>query len=294
MERRPDAGVLLGIESARGDQRSDRRTDVLRGGAAQHKQTFINIFNEPDVNGNSNRGGEIRLLIGGQYDNTNPLGGLVNAVNSANKSGISPLCAADGFCVAPYFDSPTDSTLTTACASIYPTQSDSVAYGTSYPWTVAQWCDVLRHYVKYGFDNNGGTGYLQYCVKGIASYSATTAGQSAAFVPQLVGYESCLETLAPLVAGSSGYLQHIATHDIYYNPDYYDVETAFLQACQFGGMNWQCHYVYLASRQEGANQYKVLDYGLYAWANQTPAMGTGETEVERTHSISLPAAMPRT
>ena len=118
-------GTLIGTEY--GSALNRRQFYCLR--AAQHKATFVSIFSEPDVNGNTNRMGEVKLVIGAQFGGGTNMEGLVTAANQVNTivqtynagspSTPLPYCTADAFAIAPYFDTPSDSTLAAACSSIY-------------------------------------------------------------------------------------------------------------------------------------------------------------------------------
>ena len=81
--------------------------------ARQIHDIFVEVFNQTDVNGNSNRGGEIVRLFGAWY-----IGSFVNVIGNmvsyANTQGIK----MDAVCVADYIDITSDSTSPTAAATV--------------------------------------------------------------------------------------------------------------------------------------------------------------------------------
>ena len=82
-------------------------TYVVR--ASQHHQTFINVFNQTDINGNANRGGEIVRCFGSQWGNPGVSSAIVNSINTYNATapGIAVPIQLDRLLIAPYLDMPT-------------------------------------------------------------------------------------------------------------------------------------------------------------------------------------------
>ena len=109
----------------------DQTAYVVR--AAQHHATFVSVYNEPDINGNTNRGGEIVHLFG-SFVNDPGLTGLV--IEACNQYGLR----CDAVCVAPYQgignssslgNPPTAATVSVATAT---TGLSPGTYHVSYTW----------------------------------------------------------------------------------------------------------------------------------------------------------------
>ena len=74
--------------------------------AAQHHQTFIAVFNETDINGNTNRGGEIVCAFGSQVSGSGVTSAIINKANAYNAGSPAVPIEIDCFLVAPYMDMP--------------------------------------------------------------------------------------------------------------------------------------------------------------------------------------------
>ena len=72
--------------------------------AIQHQNTFISVFNQPDVNGNINRGTEIVRMFGSQLSNANVTVNMVDALNAYNAAFPGVLGGQMSVLVAPYLD----------------------------------------------------------------------------------------------------------------------------------------------------------------------------------------------
>jgi len=245
--------------------------------AAHVKSVFQGVFAA------AGRGSEVKLIIAWQYGLNTPFIAAINSLNSANPG----CCPVDAISVAPYFDCPADSTIASAFSSMYCAASTAAnnPYGTpiatgttqaTYSWTPGMCCDVLRHYVKYGMDNNGPSstngGFIQRTRAAANTYVPTT-GQPVGFVPVILGYECCFELLSPkLHTTGTNYLQSVASHDIYYHPDFYYVKKAYLQALQFGGYSTAVLFS-LMSWRSSAGGSTLFNRGEYMWMNQARGLG---------------------
>jgi hypothetical protein len=237
---------------------------------AQHQQTFVNTFNAMDVNGNTNRGGEIVRFFAGLF--VFPAATCQVIVNYANAHSI-PI---DVYAGADYRDvldqgypNPCMKLAAAALASGWPT---SRAYGTTMPWTRAMYIDLYRHVLKYDSTVNGPTSFFAQNLAALATY---TAGPT----PLLVGYEGGLETLVPggIETGPDPegfYLTAQLAHDIYYAPEIYDAEMAHYQSAQAGGMSWITLYR-LAGPFFGQYSWSQAVWSSAIWSGQPVGKGDG-------------------
>ena len=147
-------------------------------------------------------------------------------------------------------------------------------------------------YSNFYMNNSNGNGF-QAAISSVATYQSVTPAQPAGFVPAIVGYEAAFESLAPIITSQNdppagpGYLQHVATHDVYYDPAFYDLETTVHQAIQFGGLKFANKYSLCVGRQTGAVDDHVNMYGHATWAGQQPGHGDGRggSPTNRTYDL---------
>ena len=71
------------------------------------------VFNEPDINGNTNRGSEVKLILGSGYGF---VGCTQNMINWANT--FSPPVVVDAVCVSNYVNPTFDVTTPTSAGSV--------------------------------------------------------------------------------------------------------------------------------------------------------------------------------
>jgi hypothetical protein len=136
-----------------------------------------------------------------------------------------------------------------AAASITSNDSRSIANpavnpGNRYyqnPWTLAMYCDFMRHYVKYNVAYNGpsqgGYGAFQAQNNSLATYNLVS-GQTDR--PYLITYENDIESVVPysIENNPSQYTNSIGvlTHDVIHHPDQYYVELAYHQSQSMNGI----------------------------------------------------------
>jgi hypothetical protein len=257
--------------------------------ALQVAQVFRNVW------ATQGRGWAIRSLINVQSVAPHITAreiGLVNTYNAANPG--SPM-ALNAVAVAPYTDAVTDGTRPTdqtpsyiwaassiiAAADNTTIASPAVNPGNPFaanPWTLASWCDYLRHLNKYNHMFAGANGNLAAQKRAIASYNPV-AGQSPL---ELIVYEGALSTLAPVYLQptvrpmNNPYTTGRLTHDVFYHPEMYYVELSYLQMMESGGVS-RCalealQNVFLARRPD-TTQVSYWCYG--AWAGQQAGRGDG-------------------
>jgi hypothetical protein len=98
---------------------------------SQIHDIFVNVFNQTDINGNTNRGGEIVRLFGSMF--VSP-GMTSDIVNVANVNGIK----VDAICIADYNDVGNESTSPTVAASVAVSSASGTlstgAYYVAYTW----------------------------------------------------------------------------------------------------------------------------------------------------------------
>jgi hypothetical protein len=253
--------------------------------AAQHHKTFINIFNQADINGNTNRGSEIVRMFSGQF--SYPGGTQQPIISYANANGI-PI---DVMAVADYRDyidqgspNPSATYAGAACASSWPT---SRSYLTTMPWTRAMYLSYYRHCLKYSSTFNGPTGFYAQNQAVLASYTVPPGqGQPPGYIPALVGYEGGVQTLVSdncyTVKDPLGLaLCNQLAHDMYYDPAMYDVEMAFYQSAQQGGMV-QLPIYQLAGPFQGVGPASAV-WTSMLWSGQPAGKGDGSLATNNQH-----------
>jgi hypothetical protein len=198
-----------------------------------------------------------------------------------------------------------------ACASIAASDATSVVNttanpGNAYaanPWSIASWCDYLRHLLKYNSTYSGSAGYLKSFANCLPAYNAV--GNQPPL--ELITYEGSLETLVPTniqlqsTLPSYPVLTGKLTHDVFYHPEMYYVELAYLQLLQSQGIK-RCALEALQDiMYEGNLGTAQVDYWSYAaWAGQkagrgdnSDAKGTNQLWINTGASHHLTNVSPR-
>ena len=157
-----------------------------------------------------------------------------------------------------------------AVASHWPT---SIAYGTS-PWSKAALADVLRHMTLYNPLTLSNHLAQQ---KVLNSYLGTT-------IPLLVAYEGSLQTIIPTGVETGPdpagyYLRNALSIDLYYDPNFYDVEQAFELSCQYQGFSlfnmFDSGVEFQNTGNADGNESDSWSYGIYH--AQPTGRGDGST-----------------
>jgi hypothetical protein len=239
--------------------------------SAQNWATFVSVFNQADINGNTNRGVEIVRVM------------TVAPGATSQTSAILQQLAADGagfdeLAFAPYWDVTQDPPFVWACAAMAPGQATSKAFGATWPWTMDMWQTLIRHMVRYNQNINGtgrggqsqGSAAAQLAV--LANYQAIT-GQTN--TPTIVTYEAAPEALIPPVDTSGSNVVNTGlSHDAMYHPRIYDLHSAYLSSLQSIGLTLHNHFQLEQPRRlTVANTYDV--WGLITWCGTRPALGDG-------------------
>jgi hypothetical protein len=204
----------------------------------------------------------IQCVVGG----ANAIISYANTWNAANPD--NPIMI-DAIAAAPYFGvHVNDATITMACASVYSTDSRSIAFGTSNPFSMGQYIDLLRHVIKYNTSFNGPNGIFASINAAIATY-VPCGTQPAGFVPSFIGYEGSIGQPIPSTVYTSGNAAMLTDmlHDVQYDPENINAQLAYFGMCQFGGMSTTT-ILSLCLPREPPNAW-----GYYQWAGQKPGYG---------------------
>ncbi len=159
--------------------------------------------------------------------------------------------------------------------SLVPFWPSSAAYLGSVAFTRTAYLEWFRHWIKYNQQVNGPNGYYASHIANLASYTVTPT------IPQLMSYEGSVERYMP--SGLSGadptnhYLNNQLTHDLFYDPENYWVEMAFIGSCQQGGLAFTNFYA--LSDLPGGTGALAADalfmWGYVLWAQQAAGHGDG-------------------
>jgi hypothetical protein len=248
---------------------------VMRAG--QIHAIFVNVYNEPDINGNTNRGGEIIPLFGSQMTGVGLTQEVMEAINTVNGSPLP--CGAVS--VAPYQGIGGSSssgagglTATLACASTESHWPTSLGWKTATPWSRAAYLDYFRHalvYLQGANSYNAASGLLQQHIAFLETY---TGGPT----PHLVGYEGIVQSLLPGTISTGvdpigNNLEGQASRDLFYDPAAYDVSMAFYAELQQWGV-WLLSQFTLAGPMYGDPQDPAI-YTTDTWQQQPAGKGDG-------------------
>ena len=175
---------------------------------------------------------------------------------------------------------PSTTAASAALATHWPT---SIAYGTSNPWSRAALVDFGRHSVLYNC-----TTLSQYTVgtnrSTFVSHQNALAAYQGSATPELVVYEGSYSPNMPpgIESGTDPaghYLISALCADLYYDPTYYDTETALLAVSQQSGISKFCAFAlatqFLAAPGADGIAAEVWSYALYH--AQPFGLGDGST-----------------
>ncbi len=249
------------------------RVNALTLRQAQHHQTFIDVFNQTDVWGNTGRGDEIVRCFAGQF--TWPGGDLQQTMNALSQYQI-PM---DVYLIADYRDYIDEGypnpCATLAAASIAINNPLSLVYGSGMaPWTMGQYLDYYRHCLKYDLSTNGPNGYYAQNQAVLATYQVPpNSNQPSGYIPLLMGYEGGLENLIPhnIQTGpdSNGFLLYNQLGvDLYYHPEMLNCVKAHFSSAQDGGL------VAINLYQYGGGINGDQTWSHLVWGGQSPGDGS--------------------
>jgi hypothetical protein len=234
------------------------------------------------------RGKEVKLAISGQFTNSGITTSIASAVASYNAANPSKPAVWDYHPLGVYYDGASvpehDPTMLQAQGLVYKANAGSIANGSSNnAWTMEQWCELLRHAIKYRFLFNGSvygygaSGWLSQIIASLAGYTAV-GPQPTGYTPQMVGYEGAVQGLVRAIDVSGHALQNIGTHDAQYTPGQRFVQWAFYEALQLYGFKFINLYNYCMMRWSGSNTpggASANSWGNYQWSGQTYGLGDG-------------------
>jgi hypothetical protein len=230
----------------------------------------VTVFNQTDVNGNINRGGEIVFAHFGQWGNVGLCGADIAYMNA---QGIRD----DRYYVAPYLSCPStitsnnNVTFEAAAASIYSSYPASSQYQNAYPWSLAMWAEFYSVvYIKYN------VGYLvglpNSSVGNYAGFLAQLANYTVGPTPKLCAYEAAIAPICPQVSATDGNMQARLTHDLRYHPSMHLMETTYLALNQYGGMA-VTNLDVLANWMQSSGG--PVPWGRVVWTGQVAGYGDG-------------------
>jgi len=227
------------------------------------------VYNETDINGNTNRGGELKTIIGGQFGSDWPLA-QVTYFNSIN----APLAAV---CVADYESTNQQDSFTagginvcTAFASLASHWPSSTAYLFAHPWSRAACIDWYRYQMKYDQETHDPQiGWFAITNEILAGY----AGPSSS--PKQIDYEGGVDAMCPLAVQNAidpdgGTLYWRLNGDLSYDPAAADAVYAWCQSQQDGG----CSLGNIVTLCLGTF-YVFEDWTCAAWRGQPVGLGDG-------------------
>lgn len=186
----------------------------------------------------------------------------------------------DVICGDGYVDCPGDGPIVSIFASAVSASPLSVNHGTSwqttYPWTLEQLHDWLRHWVlndqsQVGSNLAGQMAGLVY--NQIAAITTYTLASGQTTPPAYVNYEAIIQQMTPGGIDTSGSL--LATGllwDLFYTRGHYDTTGAYFQGRQNAGIKL-CNVFQLANGWDSGNPGKCWNMGIHACQN--PGLGDG-------------------
>lgn len=191
--------------------------------ASQIHSVFVQVF--------GGRSSEIVRTFGSWY--SVPASTTQSIVTWANSQNI----LIDEFAIAPYQSPPAD--FSSAAQRLATSSATSPAYVATNPWTKAAYADLLRHWVAYNLGNALWNSQTQTILK------TYTAGPT----PTVIDYEGGLNNLVPgtgltTVDPNGFYLYGQLSHDLYYDPNIYDVDQAYYISRQQWGATKSLIYTY--------------------------------------------------
>ena len=152
--------------------------------AASAHSIFISTFNDEDINGNTNRGGEIVRLFGGQYADAPSNTYAVLSYAQTNNFQVDVITGSY------YLDIPEDTTTEIVGGLLATHWPTSPQYKASNPWTRATYLDFYRHFVLYNAQNVAVmTDYQAAC----NDYAEATGFPA----PLIAAYEASIQGVTP-------------------------------------------------------------------------------------------------
>lgn len=268
--------------------RANNRDDFYTYQAAHYHQLAINVWNQPDINGNVNRGGSIKRIFAGQGGVSSVASNIVAFANLYNANlppGASPI-GIDYLMGANYIDIVNDVGVIAMAASTYSNYPQSLQYQSTTPFTMGMYVDWLRHFM---FSTSGAGGYaaVQTTEPAVLAFNLNLANQGAA--PQISCYEASIQTPVPAAVSPTDWMMRSAiTHDAYYHPFFADADYAFHLAMQYGGAVLENSFNVQDVRAQTfnviANEFNTPDsQGVYTWGDtiwsgQTWGRGDGSID----------------
>ena len=210
-----------------------------------------------------NKGLKVYRIFGSQWNGSEIAQDMVNfacgTLGSPSTGGLQRNIPMSGVCVAPYVDTPTDTTWKTAVNTTL--------------WPLGAIHDFYKHYLKYSSTLASSMSSQQVY---LADYTGPTAVGQVNGKPGLVGYECAVSQIDPANAVT---LQH----DLWYHPLMANTANAFLQLLQDGPQPSSNQGMSLAMRENIGGVWGNNGTSLWAeiiWQNQ--AQGNGSSNLFET------------
>ena len=169
--------------------------------AAQHHQTFIAVFNQTDIHGNTNRGGEIVRCFGSQLGNAGVTGTIITAVNTYNAGSPAAPIQIDRILVAPYVDMPSSSWPNpSVAATVNPTGGGTTGglLGAGLYYLTYTWIDSLSG-METAVGQNSAGGLLES-----ARFTVASGDIPQATIPALPAWAASASIYLTAAGGASG------------------------------------------------------------------------------------------
>ena len=241
--------------------------------SAQCHQLFVETFNQPDVNGNVNRGSEIVRLFGSQMTVSGITSAIVTYANSVN--AVTPnSILIDAVAVAPYIDMNSDTTSPTAAATVSAngggTSGGLLPAGTYYAYYT--WVDAVS-----GIETDVGKSVsVQFtCVSGykpivtIPSFPTWGAGTANIYLTATNGAAGTETLFATGVTGTT-YTLNLATWSST-PPPAYNLMPSTTAAASLLATHWPTSIAYRQSNPWTRSAY--LDFYRHGMAYNTQYVG---------------------
>lgn len=188
-----------------------------------------------------------------------------------------------------------------AIASTYASYPTSIAHTYAGPlWTRPMVFDMMRHYIHY---SSQWLNPLGATIQWLQDNYVPVNNQPAGFVPSVVAYEASLQGLCSGAVGADAgqpiNFAAMVTHDLFYDPNMYDLETEYYRMCQAAGMTHITAFNYVDTLlAEGTTTWGTSVYQGQPWGKGDGSNGgitnlfvdgTGVSQHQHNASVKMQA-----
>jgi hypothetical protein len=262
------ANLCSGFASIIGST-GNANNDFYTYDSAHKQQIFINVFNQEDINGNTNRGDSIVGVFGAQATASSSATAMVAYANRFNATSPATPVQIDAIMAAPYYNIPTDLPIAQVAAMTYSNYQGSLQYQCLTPWTIGMYIDLFRHYALYCLADN-----IASPASAIPNYNLSLVpGQTVP--PFMMCYEASVQILVYTpVSVTDWSMRGYVAHDMYFHPYFADLNQAFYLGVQQSGAKIMCCFELCAQRfAENTNTAFTLVQGVPDGFGATVAWG---------------------